>query len=53
MADFCTLVDRNASPNHPNVKACAKSSWCDDFAHVLTLWNGEVLVAVKVCKNCA
>jgi hypothetical protein len=35
---------RNASPNHTNVKACVKSSWCDDFALCTCLnilWNGQ------------
>ena len=56
MADFCTLLDKNASLNHPNVKACAKSSWskvCKDFAHTFTFPYGKVWVAVQVCKNCA
>jgi hypothetical protein len=42
MADFCTLVDKSPSPNHPNVKACATSSCYEDVAHALTFgWNGS------------
>ena len=47
------LVDTNASPNHPNVKACARSSWCKDFAHALTFPYGKLWVAVQACNKCA
>ena len=53
MANFCTLVDENASPNHRHVKALPKSSWCEDFSDASILWNGKVLVTVKACKKCA
>ena len=36
MANFCALIDKNAPPNHPNVKACATSSCYEDVAHALT-----------------
>jgi hypothetical protein len=45
MANFCTLMTKTASTNQSNVKTCAKSSWCEDFAHTLTFPNGQVLVA--------
>ena len=44
MANFCALIMKNASRNHPNVKTSAKSSWWEDFADALTFPNGKVLV---------
>jgi hypothetical protein len=49
MAELSRLVDKNASPNHPNFKATPKSSWCEDFG----MWNGKVLFAVQACTKCA
>ena len=46
MADFCTLMDKNAPSNHPkNVKTMPKSPWCEDWGTVLTLDGMAVLVA--------
>jgi hypothetical protein len=42
MANFCTLMDKNTSPNHPNIKAMPKSSWCEDFGIALTFLYGKV-----------
>ena len=53
MAEFCTLLDKNTSPNHPYVKAMPKSSCCEDFGIALTLLYGKVWIAVKACKKCA
>jgi hypothetical protein len=47
------LAEKNTSPNHPNVKAMPKFSWCEDFGIVLTFLYGNVWVAVKACKKCA
>ncbi len=54
MADFCTLIDKNAPPNHPNVKACAIPKCYEDVAHALTFgWNGcfGSVMSVQKCKN--
>jgi hypothetical protein len=53
MAEFCTLIDKNTSPNHPNIKAVTKSSCCEDFGIALTFLYGKVWIAVKACKKCA
>ena len=53
MAKFCMLIDKNTSPNHPNVKAMPKSSCCEDFGIALTFMYGKVWIAVKACKKCA
>ncbi len=54
MANFCTLIDKNAPPNHPNVKAPTKSSCCEDFVAALTFgkngYFGSIL-SVQKCKN--
>ncbi len=54
MANFCTLIDTNAPPNHPNVKAPSKSLLCEDFAAALALGqNGcfDIIMSVQKCKN--
>ena len=54
MADFCALIDKNAPPNHPNVKACAILSFYEDVEHVLTFGrNGRFgsVMSVQKCKN--
>ena len=55
MADFCALIDKNAPPNHPNVKTMPKSSSCEDLGIVLTFGRngcfGCVLSAQKCEKN--
>ena len=53
MADFCTLLDRNASPNQPNVYACAKSSWCEDYLHAITCGPNDSLGSIMDVQKCA
>ena len=50
MAEFRMLIDKNTSPNHPNVKAMPKSSCCEYFGISLTFLYGKVWIA---CTKCA
>ncbi len=55
MVNCCALKteNKNTSPNHPNVKACTKSSWCEDFAHALTFGlNGSFGVVMSAQIAC-
>ncbi len=52
MANFCTLIDKNAPPTHPNVKAPAKSSWCEDFAAAVTFGQNGCFGSVMSVQNC-
>ena len=55
MANFCARKEKNASPNHTNIKACTKFSWCEDFS-CLDFWAEWLFwllhfECAKVCKN--
>ena len=47
MAEFCTLIDKNASPNHPNVKGMPSPHVVRTF-HCL---NISAWKSVDPCKN--
>jgi hypothetical protein len=53
MANLCALKTENTSQNHPNVKACAKFSWSEDFAQISHSEGMVVLVAFRLRKKSA
>ena len=54
MANFCARKEKNASPNHTNIKACTKFSWCEDFSDVLTFGqNGCFGCCILSAQKCA